>query len=250
MQLRNNFSSGPDGTNISTVNSGNGDDDAFSTLNVGTGAKLKYKASVDRPSAEFMMVCGTTTTSTGSDVLWTPAALGTQGQVWMRFYLYCVTLPSNFNSPCLVELVGNASSVVVAYVTINSVGAHELAVGNGNNTYNIRTAASMVAGSWMRVEVRLQFSATTGNGELRYYANADADTDSPTETITWSGQNFIRNDVDTVAFGYCLADTNQPDMYWSGLEINSTGWPGPLPFHQKAVPGIQPSAIAVHNDVF
>jgi hypothetical protein len=252
VQLNNNFSSGPDGTNISVLNSGNGDDDAFDTFNRGTGTVNQYKQAdlFNRATAEFVLRVNTTTTITTAHVAWQAASIGTQNEIYIRFYCYFTVLPDNFGSSVIFRVMGAATTVDTIVIVCNSGGDKSLAFTNMTGTWEARTTSSMVANAWMRVEARIQHSATTGNGEMRFYADADADTDSPTETVTFTNQNLARNDCDTTFFGYAKAMSGLEDMYMSGLEVNNTGWPGPLPFKQKASPGYQPNAVAIHNDVF
>ena len=76
------------------------------------------------------------------------------------------------------------------------------------------------------------------------------DTDVITETITGTNWNLSAATVVNFYMGYLFFDTNLEALRMSGLEVNDTGWPGPLPFRNKAMPGNQPTSIAVHNDVF
>jgi hypothetical protein len=86
--------------------------------------------------------------------------------------------------------------------------------------------------------------------ECRIYGGNDVDTNNVTETITATNWNLGGAAAANFYAGYLSFDSNLEALRISGLEVNNTGWPGPLPFHQKAMPGIQPSSIAVHNDVF
>lgn len=245
--LRNNFDGGPDGTTITVSNSGQEPgSDAFNVVSsAGSQVVLQYAsaAALGRPSAEYVMRAGTGTTAGQPYVSWT-TSIGSQTQIWLRTYMYYSVLPNNANSPVLFW-AGN-SGVDCSFIGINSAGAKNLFITDNTTANYAMTSGGITAARWFRVEARIQFSTSTGNAELRWYDNADSDT--PTETISFSNFNLGASSANMFEFGYVYADTSLEDAYWSGLELNNTGWPGPAPFIAKGIPGIQPRAIAPHTD--
>jgi hypothetical protein len=243
--LRNNFSSGPDGATITTTNSGAGDDDAFAAVGrTGANSVTAYDLAPDRPTAEFVGELSTGAASGTATLAW---ATGGTSQIWMRMYGYFTVLPNNFSSPTIfyIEASTGARCGIIA---VNSSGANEIIASNKNDTQTAITTAGITQGEWFRLEARFQFSTTIGNGQINFYA--DADSDVATDSVSFSGWDLASATAANFYFGYVLADSNLEALRLSGLEVNDTGFPGPLPFKQKAMPGYQPSPIAVHNDVF
>jgi glycerol uptake facilitator-like aquaporin len=241
--LRNNFSSGPDGTAITTGNSGAGDDDAFSgVFKSGANTILAYDLAPDRATAEYVMEGSVGAASGKLLVYWTGLSLN---QIYTRMYVYFSVLPNNFLSPSILTL--ETLTTTVLFIGVNSAGSNEIFATVPGDTPKVMTTGGITAGQWFRLEARVQFSATTGNGEIRWYDEADSDT--PTETLTFSGWNLNANTMVTVYYGYLYADTNLETLRISNIEFNDYDWPGPAPFRPgKSVPGILTNPIAIHTD--
>lgn len=241
--LRNNLDGGPAGTTITAANSGQvpGNDPFDGTLKTGANTVFAFDTAFARPTAEYTMLVSTGAASGHGLGYWT-TSMGAQSQIWIRLYCYFDVLPNNFTSP--IVFLAETASGTGCQIGINSVGSRELFLESGGGV-NVKTTAGITAGNWFRVEARMQFSATTGNADLEWYQEADSDT--PTETISFSGQNFKASTAINYYIGYVNTDTNMEALYLSGIELNNTGWPGPAPFITKGVPGIQPNPIAIHQ---
>jgi hypothetical protein len=242
---RNNFSSGPDGTTITVGNSGAGDDDAFTACyKIGANTILAYDRAPDRPTAEFVMEASTGAATGQAIVDWSSLALS---QIYVRMYVYFTVLPSAFNSPVIFACESTTSTQLV--VAVNSAAGNEIFAEESLGTHDVVSTGGITAGRWFRLEMRFQFSTTTGNGEIRWYDDADSDT--PTETLTFTNWNLGASTVTTAYFGYFVSHPNVAALRLSGLELNSTGWPGPAPFRPgKGVPGILSNPIAIHTDTW
>lgn len=239
--LYNNFDGGPDGTTITTGNSSQFGADAFDAIDA-VGSTVKFSNTFARPTAEFVMRAATAGTASEAYVAWT-TSMGAQSQIYLRMYMCFAVIPDNVLSPLLFAALSSGSPC--AGILVNTA-TEKLALTDSNMAVAIATASNpIVAGRWFRVEARMQFSATVGNAEVRYYEEADSDT--PTDTLIVSNKDFGFSTANGFYFGYVQQDTNLENLYVSGLELNNTGWPGPAPFIVKSVPGVQPNAIAIHN---
>lgn len=243
--LRNNFDTGPDGTSITVANSddvpGN---DAFDLVGgTGTGVVRQYSATFSRPTAEFTAHLTTGSTAGAPNVGWT-SSMGSQSQIWFREYVYLSSYPPVYD---MVVFVCDNTVVYNAIIVIRATTG-VLSVSNSPQSVTSPFSTPTPLGAWFRLEGRFQFSATTGNWELRLFDEADSDT--PIETKTATNWNLGANSSTEFAFGYAINSVaNLPDLYLSGLELNNTDWPGPAPFRAgKGVPGILSTPMAVHGD--
>lgn len=253
--LTNNFSTGPDGTDITTANSGGSGDDAFDTYNnpASSDTILKFKdaSGLDRPTAEYVMRVGSGVSSGTMYVAWS-TSMGAQSQFWIREYFYFTTLPNNATSPGFFTSFKLPSTIGASLGILSSGGsAGCLFTENNPGTLFANASTPIVAGTWCRVEARFQQSTTTGNGEIRYYAEADASVDDYTETFSFSNWNLGASTVDFFLFGYYPGDSGLEDMFVSGLALSDEDWVGPAPFRPgKGVPGILTNPVAVHTDAW
>jgi hypothetical protein len=250
--LTNNFSAGPDGTSITNLNSGGGGDNAFDGYNnVGTSGRfLRFKsaAALARPTAEYVMECGTGATAGAVYVAW-GASMGAQSQFWFRSYYRFTLIPNNFNSPGIFESYDTGTSTFRASIGISSSGTGELFTEDSGGTVWAGTGTSIIQDAWFRVEARFQCSATTGNGEVRYFEDADAE--DPTVSYSFSNWNLGGPTANYYMFGYPLSDANLETMYCSGLALSNEDWIGPAPFRPgKGVPGILSNPVAIHSDTW
>jgi hypothetical protein len=247
MRLRNNFSSGPSGTTITVGTSGAGDDDPWYLVSkTGANTVMAYDLAPERPTAEFVGLFSTGAAVGQAVVAWVPG--GNFATLYARAYCWLDTAPNNFASPAIFY-TENSVGAAPAVVGINSAGSNELFAEDHNGVNNIIMSTGIPVQQWFRWEVKFTYAISgTGTCELRYYQDPDSDT--PTETV--SATNWTNTSANAANFywAYITAAASLEPLRLSGLEINDTGWPGPLPFRQKAVPGIQPSAIAIHSDTF
>ena len=251
--LRNNFSSGPDGTDITNTNSGLGEDNIFDSYNnpASSDTILKYKSAdgLDRPTADYVMKAESGVSSGSMGVIWY-TSMGAQSQFWIRMYFYFTVSPNNFISPGIMTSLKLPSTIGASLGIISSgADAGKLFTENTPGTLFVASANPIVAGAWFRVEARFQQSTTTGNGEIRYFEEPDSD--EPTDVFSFSGWNLGASTVDYWLFGYYPADSTLETLYLSGLALSNEDWIGPEPFRPgRGVPGYQPTPIAVHSDTW
>jgi hypothetical protein len=243
--LRNNFDGGPDGTTLTAANSGQvPGNDAFNSVTTKTASNIiQYTdaSGLDRQTAEYVLECSTSAVAQ-ANCAWT-TSMGSQTQIWLRLYFYMTATPTT-NDMCIFESDNGSAYAGCIYVEATT---NKMYVSRANTGALLTMTTPAPLNKWLRIEAWFSFSTTAGDAELRLYT--DADSDAASETISL-GTAWVTNNANAFAFGQPFATGNKPTTYFSGLELNNTGWPGPAPFKVKGVPGIQPSPVAVHSDVF
>jgi hypothetical protein len=252
--LRNNFDGGPDGTVITTANSGQvPGNDAFDFVQPqGSGMSMQFAsaAALGRATAEYVMNIATAATSGQLNVIWS-TSMGSQTQVWWRYYMYLVALPTaTANNPTIFEMDNGAAygGVLLINKATNSL---RVVTGSGATSTFATGAVALSAGRWYRIEGRYQAgTGTSGSCDVRLFDEPDDDT--PAETISLSGVNMGTTSANSFTFGWIFNDVNYPHMYMSGLELNNTDWPGPAPPRLgKGTPaGNLTNPVAIHQSLF
>jgi hypothetical protein len=245
-RVRNNFDGGPDGVKVTAANSGQvPGNDAFQAVSPATTGTMHYRdaSTLGRGTAEFVLHTATTATATSVGVGWT-TAIGTQSQVWLREYVYFTALPVTTGMAGDMYIFGCDNTVAYGgHITLGRTDG-KLRLENGPQTLEVATTSAVPLNQWLRVEARLLFSTTVGTVELQVYEEPDSD--EPSDQVSASGWNMGVANANTFYFGSPFNDYFKPNTYFSGIELNNEGWPGPAPFRQKAMPGYQPSTIAIH----
>lgn len=244
--LRHNFDGGPHGTTLTAANSaqvpGNDPFNSVTAKNADNIIQYTDAAALGRPTAEYVLQCSTVGV-TQANCAWT-TAMGSQSQVWWRQYFYLTATPTP-NDVCIYECDNGSAYTGTVYVEATT---NKMYIAKDTVTQYVTMATPAPLNQWLRLEAWFKFSATLGEIQLRLYTDADSDT--AFETISASNLALSASTANSFAFGQPLPTGSKPTMYFSGLELNNTGWPGPAPFKQKGVPGYQPNPVAIHSDVF
>lgn len=255
--LSNNFDGGPAGTTVTTVNSGQipGNDPFDSVDSSGTGTILRFAAAAERSTAEYVLETGTGTTATTPHVAWS-TSMGAQSTVYARWYAKFTQLPTSTtvnNDNCLFMIWSGATHCCSIWLANSAHGTAILGnpgiLASPGVTLNPMSAVIDV-GKWCRFEFRAVMSTTVGVGELRLYEWPNEDGDTPTDSLTITGQNFGAATGSSFRLGCGNPLQSQTATMHSNWELNNTGWPGPAPFRAgKGVPGIMSNPVAIHTDV-
>jgi hypothetical protein len=241
--LRNNFDTGPDGTQISIANSsavpGN---NAFDTVGGTASGTILYSANFSRQTAVYTAHLASGATAAAPCVGWS-TSMGSQSQIWFREYVLLTAYPPGDKTVFECDN-GTTYNSFIAVLS----GTSRFSVLNSAQSILASAVTSLTLNQWYRLEGRFQYSATTGNWELDIYQEADSDT--PTERLSGSNCNFGAASSNSWLFGYAFSETSSPDLYISGLELNNTGFPGPAPFRQGlgTPSGNLTNPIAIHMD--
>jgi hypothetical protein len=251
-RLVHNFDGGPDGTNLSVANSGQvpGNDPFNLVSTLGFTNVLQYAdaSALGRGTAEFVLKTATGATTSDCGVMWS-TSMGSQTEVWFRFYIYLTQTPSVNGEPgdmCIFE--SDNGTVYTGFVYVGNT-TRKVFLYDGPNSGNIGTTNVLPLNAWARIEGHFHYHATAGIVDLKLFLEADSDT--PTETIGATGWDLNAASASTFAFGSPFNDTHKPTTYYSGLELNNTGWPGPAPWRPgKGAPsGMMTNAVAPHTFV-
>jgi hypothetical protein len=256
--LRHNFEGGSEGARIVASLSVGTDDPFDESTAIYSNTDAYYTAAFDRGTAQWVGYVATTN-STGPDNpcwVWNDS-MGAQSQIYARWYNWVPAVPSATYSPTLFgcrpfNTAWAGATSWCSFVTLNSVN-NKVAVAGAGGASPSSCANTYPLSAWFRVECVINFSAVSaGYGELRTYsANPDADADDWDDRVVFSDKDFNTSTAQRYGFGICYPRNPIGGIYFSGMSISNEGdWIGPAPYKVKSVPGIQPSAIAIHNDVF
>jgi hypothetical protein len=261
--LFNNFEGGPDGTTVTTGNSNqSGTQSPFDIARVGgTGVLLQYASSdlaaLSRPTAEYVLktASGAGTATTFPTVAWT-SSMGTQAEIWTRFYVYLTSTATNTNNDLglfSTYTVANAAHGVSVALSTSGANKGQFYLYN-HNTATTYTQAGLVAtaNTWYRIECHFLLGTSAGIADLQVFMGVNVDGDVPNVSQSVVSQNFGT----TTANIFSLAEdviyqTNQPNTYFSNWELNTTGYPGPAPFRAGlgSPSGGLTNPVAIHSDI-
>lgn len=248
--LRNNFDGGPHNTAFTAANSGQvPGNTAFNLVDVNgsNGRTVAYwdASALGRGTAEYVLKTATAGTAVSCAVVWS-TAMGSQSQVWWRQYVYLTAYTPTYE---LVIWESDNGAVYTGIVAVWEVtGELVVRVSDAAGTPEVLSTNPVPLNAWCRIEGRFQYSTTTGNFDVRLFLDPDSDT--PTETISATNFNLGASAANSFAFGSAFQAQAKPTTYYSGVELNNEGWPGPAPFRAgKGVPGILSSPVAVHAAV-
>lgn len=212
MELNNGAEGGSHGVTVSAANSGGASGDAFNST-VGTPA-----ITFDNTHALGTLAYRVAPTTSAQQVVWSSASLGTQSELWARVYIWSGGAPSAANG-LLRFTVGGSQTARLSY---ESTGV--MVFRDAGNAAEITGTVAITTGQWVRVEVHAIFTPATGTTEIRLYNNADSTTAS--ETLS-SGTANLATNCDTVQIG-SFNNVTQSAFWLDGLQVNNTGWPGPI----------------------
>ncbi len=215
----NSLEGGTNGVAVSAGNSGGLSGTAFDSVTIGTGATLAYDNAHAAHGALAMKVA-TSGTTAQSFSTWS-TAIGSQSQVWFRFYLYITAMPA-VNTRIWAGLQNATTCGAVRL----STGAAMVLTNAAGSTMG--TSSSVVPNNtWVRLEGFLIGSATVGQMELRYFATADSTV--PTEVLTTSAVNNTTGSPNTYDFGFSASAAANIGPYWiDDMGMSSVGYMGPV----------------------
>lgn len=248
--LTNNFNGGPSGTILTTANSGQFGDNAFdTTATTGTGTVVDFVSNdvygVGRPTAEFVLNTSAGTTGTPY-VEWT-TSLGSQTEIWTRFYVYVLnSVPSTANR-ALFSITHASTLSVGVWLRLTSTPRSLLIIDSAGTTVAMTTA--LTAGAWNRIEFH---ALSSGSSDLRLYADPNTDTNIITESISQTGASYGATAFTKYQLGQRVTSSGGvPNGLFSNWTLNNTGYAGPAPFRQGLgnPAGNLTTPLAIHSAV-
>ncbi len=216
LPVSNSFEGGTNGTTISAANSGGSSGTAFDTVTIGAGATLAFDST--RAAHGGLSAKVATGGSAQSMVQWT-TAVGTQTEVWGRVYVYFTAVPSP--AVKLLRFFNGASQAGAINVNISGF----LVLLDATNTQVAVGSVAVTTGAWARIEFHVLANATTGAIEAKLFNTADGTTVSELVSATNKNTNSALTDY---RFGQTTAVASVGPFWMDDLQINNTGWPGPV----------------------
>lgn len=218
LPLANTFEGGTDETTVTTGNSGGASGDAFDVVTITAGALVfdTARAAHGGLSARVDVV------SNLANVEWRAASTGGDWtQVWGRVYVYFTANPAN-----TIRLVGifNSAGTRMADVSVQSGGF--LRVSDSAFTSD-DSVGTILLNQWTRIEFTVLHSATVGVIEAKIFS-ADALTPITNGTVTSPATRNTGTGAQRASFGQAISNVQTTTFWMDSIQINSTGYPGPL----------------------
>ncbi len=217
MLLTNNAEGGSLGATVGTGGSGSG-----SAWNAVVGTPLITYDDV-HAHGDLAYKVALTGTTTAQQLVWDSTSVGTVSEMWGRLYLWSSAHPADNRFGLVRFLVGGAQAARLIYETNGT-----LVISDAGNAPEVTTTATVATGQWVRIEWHIVFVAAAATIELRLYTDAESTT--PTEVVSTAAAIGVGVNCDRVEVGAFL---NALPSTWTGwiddIEVNTTGWPGPVP---------------------
>ena len=121
-----------------------------------------------------------------------------------------------------MRLRGNSTQVM----RITQDGSGHLQIRNSANTVVATFTAAITNSAWVRVEFDVTPSVAAGAVSVKLFNTTDGTTATETQSVTSQALGIAY--VDEVSWGQVASASNAPTMYLDDLQLNATGFPGPL----------------------
>lgn len=216
MQLKNNFESGSNGTTISVSNSAS--PNAWSAVTgPGNGVSaVAYNSAIVANgllSGKFQSGAGA-----GTDfVNWAQSVFGTQTTWYGRVYINITGATPTQNRS------GMKTNANVRWAIST---ARKIELYNGGATVGATSTTIIPTGQWVRIEWKIIHHASAGSFEMKIFLTPNSLT--PDETFSFTNANTTSAGCTAVNFGIWTSVVNHPEFYLDDIEVNNTGYPGPL----------------------
>jgi hypothetical protein len=218
----NSFEGGSDGTSITPGNSGGASGTPFDVVTLGAGSTQNFSATHAAHGSLGMEIVTPASTPLSTRVEWTGIGSLT-GNLWIRFYLYRLALPSaNF----LFTSVRNNAGAASGNFLISTNGKLNMQNAAGTSQ-GASTGTAMALNQWVRFEIRILSSTTAGEGEIRMYNTADAAIGSETDSMNYGAAMVLGANSDQTRIGMVTNPLASDTSYFDDLAISTVGWIGP-----------------------
>jgi len=160
-------------------------------------------------------------TTTAQQLVW-GSSVGTVTEMWGRLYLWSAAHPAD-NRFGLIRMMNGGSQAARLIYQVDGT----LQLSDAGNGPEITTSATVATGQWVRIEWRVQFVAVGAAVEIRLYNDAESTVATEVVSGTAIGIGAACDSVQVGAFLNALPCTW--DGWLDDIEINDTGFPGPVP---------------------
>jgi len=214
--LVNTFEGGSNGVTITAANSGGASGTAWDSV-IFTAGTLAYDtahAAHGSLSAKFVTVANTSTRMKYT------TTMGTQTEIYGRFYLYATAGPTGTNIALVTVRNGVSIAARISWNTNNKL---YLVDANGTTQYTFTNTVTL--NQWTRIEWHIKASTTAGILECKLFNTTESST--ATETSNLAATQNTNTQYDTYDLGCCLS-TGPALTYWvDTVQWSTVGYPGP-----------------------
>lgn len=212
------FENGTSGTNITTANSGGGNDTAFNEAVIGTGTTLQYSNTVAHSGTQSGGVA-VGSTATAVYMGWDFNAVPT---TYFRFYVYLTAYP--VASDAVVQWTNSSGRCCIFQIESTGQWAFQ------DNAFSLHTFSDVIPlNTWVRMDGSITWGTNSGGGTviMNYYAQAEEI--PPDESHTFSNAK-TGTAATEVQMGWPFGgNALQPLTYWDDIGVASTPLPPVIP---------------------
>lgn len=226
MRAYNDFSSVPNGSQLTTGNSaGTG----LTTLDSATsGVEAAMVSSIDQQlrGKRSLKISTGPTTAASNTLGWQANTLGAPTVLYAQIYAYFPANPAA--NVTIMRFTQGGTANLIASVLLMTTG--KLRINDSAGTQLVSTVGTVPLAGWVRIQVRITWGATTGSAELRMFSGANLESTTPTETVTSTAVGVMTGSgvVDNIRAGNTNALVNVGPYYLLDFEVRDTGYPDPL----------------------
>lgn len=206
---------GVGGSAVTTASSGGELGNPFDIIQITTGGSATFDSTVKSHGSAAMKAVAAGVSSFAG---WSTASLGTPSDIYARAYIRFAAYPSA-GAAVLRFAAGGTTSV-----TLNVTATGLIRVRNAAGTQLAGGVAVIPLNSWVRIEMHVAASTSSGTVETRLYLQGDSQITD--ETLTATGLALTAN-IDEVDFGLCRNATSG-DTVWIDEPATDSQWIGPV----------------------
>lgn len=217
--LLNTAEGGTSGVTATSANTGGASGSAFNAVTVGAGATLAFDSThYAHGSLSYKIATGAS--GVACDLDWSQSALGTQTQIWFRFYLYFTAIPVNTHR--IFEITQVPSGTACGGLLVNTAG--NLYMVNGAGSPVITSTQKIPLNQWFRVEGYVLGSPSAGQVSFSVFSPDDSSVPAWTYTSALTNTTGPFGDIKIGPGVYNIANVGP---FWiDSIGISNTGYLG------------------------
>jgi hypothetical protein len=217
VSLVNDFREGTSGTTITTGNSAGTGENAFDAVTITGGGAAVYSAT---QSTHSPLSGSFSTVAAGTAFVQWGTSLGAQGTVYGRAYVYLTGAPASNDN--IISFANSGTFGGGIMVTTGLVLQLQSA------TFTQVGTQVLPVNQWIRLEWKIVAGAAgAASATVNYYSSQDSATITSTTTDV-TNQYGSAASINQVNFGWTTSHASQPVTYHANLNVNNTGYPGPI----------------------
>ena len=226
IQLVNTAEGGTAGTTISTANSGGASGAGFDAVSIGGGTTGAFDyTETAHGTLAYKFATGSSAAVYGS---WT-TSIGTQSQLWFRYYVYVTAVPTAlYRTLAFLNPSGSTLCGAVSLTTSN-----QIVITDSGDTARATITSGIPLNQWFRLEGFIIGSATAGQVSLSLFTPKDSVT--PVETHTSAASFNTTGFIGQTRWGVPGAAANAGPLWLDDIGVSNTGYLGPAGLPSGAI---------------